>query len=146
MQKGTFQTPASMVFFLKIFTTLKSWEVTGTNIMKVLGPQQKFPVSIWLHISWGNLSMVHFYTLVHVILKRIFGPKREQVTGEWRKLHNEELNVLYSSPNIVWVIKLRRIRWAGHAACMGEGEAWTRFWWGNPGERGHWGDPGADGG
>jgi hypothetical protein len=48
-------------------------------------------------------------------------PKRDEVTGEWRKLHNEELNGLYSLPNIVWVIKLRRLRWAGHVAHMGEG-------------------------
>jgi len=48
--------------------------------------------------------MVLFHTLVHVILRRIFGPKREQVTGEWRKLLNEELNVLYSLPNIMWAI------------------------------------------
>jgi hypothetical protein len=55
------------------------------------------------------------------VLRRIFGPKRDEVTGEWRKLHNEELNNLYSSPNIVWVIKSRRMRWAEHVACMGEG-------------------------
>ena len=55
------------------------------------------------------------------VLRRIFGPKRDGVTGEWRKLHNEELNSLYSSPNIVRVIKSRRIRWAGHVACMEEG-------------------------
>ena len=55
------------------------------------------------------------------VLRRIFGPKRDGVTGEWRKLHNEELNDLYSSPNIVRVIKLRRMRWAGHVACMEEG-------------------------
>ena len=48
------------------------------------------------------------------------GPKRDEVTGEWRKLHNEELNDLYCSPDIVRVIKLRRMRWAGHVACMGE--------------------------
>jgi hypothetical protein len=52
------------------------------------------------------------------VLKRIFGPKRNEVTGEWRELHNEELN-LYCSPNIVRVIKSRRMRWAGHAAHMG---------------------------
>ena len=51
---------------------------------------------------------------------RIFGPKGEEVTGEWRKLYNEELNDLYSSPNIVWVLK-SRMRWAGHVAHMGEG-------------------------
>ena len=51
-------------------------------------------------------------------LRRIFGPKRDWVTGEWRKLHNEELNDLYSSPNIVRLIKSRRMRWAGHVARM----------------------------
>ena len=54
------------------------------------------------------------------VLRRIFGPKRDEVTGEWRKLHNEELNDLYSSHNIVQVIKLRRVRWTGHVAHMGE--------------------------
>ena len=53
------------------------------------------------------------------VLRRIFGPKRDGVTGEWRKLHNEELNDLYSSPNIVRVIKSRRMRWAGHVARTG---------------------------
>ena len=53
-------------------------------------------------------------------LRRIFGPKRYEVTGKWRKLHNEELNVLYCSQNLVRVIKWRRMRWAGHVARMGE--------------------------
>jgi hypothetical protein len=53
-------------------------------------------------------------------LRRIFGPKRDEVTGECRRLHNKELYALYSSPNIIWVIKSRRLRWAGHVACMGE--------------------------
>ena len=55
------------------------------------------------------------------VLGRVFGPKRDEVTGEWRKLHNEELSDLYSLPNIVWVVKSRRMRWAGHLAPMGEG-------------------------
>jgi len=54
------------------------------------------------------------------VLRRIFGPKRDDVTGEWRRLHNEELNDLYSSPRIVQVIKSRRMRWAGHVVRMGE--------------------------
>ena len=55
------------------------------------------------------------------VLRRIFGPRRDRVTGEWRKLHNEELNYLYCSPNILRVIKWRRMRWAGHVARMEEG-------------------------
>ena len=53
-------------------------------------------------------------------LRRIFGPRKDEVTGKWRRLHKEELNVLYCSPNIVRVIKSRRMRWAGHVARMGE--------------------------
>jgi len=55
-----------------------------------------------------------------MVLNRIFGPRRDEVTGEWRRLHHEEINDLYSSPNIVRVIKSRRMRWAGHVACMVE--------------------------
>jgi hypothetical protein len=54
------------------------------------------------------------------VLRRIFGPKRDRVTGEWRKLHNEELHNLYSLPSIIRIIKLRRMRWVGHVARMGE--------------------------
>jgi hypothetical protein len=54
------------------------------------------------------------------VLRRICGPKRNEVTGEWRKLHNEELHILYSSPNIIMETKSRRMRWAGHVARMGE--------------------------
>ena len=66
------------------------------------------------------------------VLRRIFGPKRNEVTGEWRKLHKEELNNLYSSPNIVRVIKSRRMRWAGHVARMGEGRGVYRVLVGKP--------------
>ena len=56
----------------------------------------------------------------NMVLRRIFGPRRDEVTGDWRRLHNEELNDLYCSPNIVRVIKWRRMGWAGHVARMGE--------------------------
>jgi len=55
-----------------------------------------------------------------MVLRRIFGPRRDEVMGEWRRWHNEELNDLYSSPNNVWVIKSRTMRWAGHVVHMGE--------------------------
>jgi hypothetical protein len=79
------------------------------------------------------------------VLMRIFGPKRDEVTREWRKLHNENLNDLYSSPNIARVIKSRRMRWAGHVAVWGRGEAYTGIWWGILRERDHLVDPGVDG-
>jgi hypothetical protein len=66
------------------------------------------------------------------VLRSIFGPKRDEVRGEWRKLHNEEQNDLYSSLNIVQVIKLRRMRWAGHVACMGERRGVYRVFVGKP--------------
>jgi hypothetical protein len=66
------------------------------------------------------------------VLRRIFGPRREEITGEWRRLHNEELNVLYSSPNIVRVIKSRRMRWAGHVAHMGQERGVYRVLVGKP--------------
>jgi hypothetical protein len=61
------------------------------------------------------------------VLRRIFGPKREEVAGGWRRLHNEEPHNLYTSPNIIRVIKPSRMRWAGHAARMGEMRN-TIFW------------------
>jgi len=67
------------------------------------------------------------------VLRRTFGPKRDEVTGEWRKLHNGEPNVMYSSLNIVWVIKSRRMRWAGRVARMGEGRGVYRVLMGKPG-------------
>jgi len=66
-----------------------------------------------------------------MMLRRIFGRRRDEVTWEWRRLHNEELNDLYCSPNIVRVIKSRRVRWTGHVARMGEERAYIGSWWGN---------------
>jgi len=78
------------------------------------------------------------------VLRRVFGPKRDEVTGEWRKLHNEELIDLYSLPTIVWVVKSRRMRWAGHVAHMGEGRGVYRILVGKPEGKNHWGDPDVD--
>jgi hypothetical protein len=61
------------------------------------------------------------------VLRKIFGPKRDEVTGEWRKLHNEKLHDLYSSPNIIRIIKSRRMRWAGHVTRMGKKRNAYRF-------------------
>jgi len=68
----------------------------------------------------------------NMVLRRIFGPRRDEVTGEWRRLNNEELNDLYSSPNIVRVIKSRRMRWAGRVASMGEERGLYRVLVGKP--------------
>jgi hypothetical protein len=66
------------------------------------------------------------------MLRRIFGPKRDEVTGGWRKLHNEELRYLYSSPSIIRIIKSRRMRWEGHVARMGEKRNAYRLFVGKP--------------
>jgi hypothetical protein len=66
------------------------------------------------------------------VLRRIFGPKRDEVTGEWRKLHNEELDNLYYSSNIIWLKKSRRMGWAEHAARMGERRGVYRILVGKP--------------
>ena len=78
-------------------------------------------------------------------LRRIFGPNRDEVTGEWKALHNKEPNDLYFLPNIFRVNKSRRIRWAGHVASMGRGEVYTGIWCGGLRERDHLKDPGVDG-
>ena len=81
----------------------------------------------------------------NMVLRGIFGPRKDEVTVEWRRLHNEELNYFYPSPNIVRVIKSRRMRWAGHVARMGEDRGCRGSWWGNRREGDHWGDLGVDG-
>jgi hypothetical protein len=78
------------------------------------------------------------------VLRRIFGPKRDE-DGSWRKLHNVELHSLYSSLNIVRVIKSRRMRWAGHVSRMGRREVFTGLWLGVPKGRDHWEDLGIGG-
>jgi hypothetical protein len=75
------------------------------------------------------------------VLRRVFGPKRDKVTGEWKKRHNEELRDLYCSSTILCVIKSRRIRWAGHVALMGEGKGVYRVLVGKPEEKRSMGRP-----
>jgi len=86
------------------------------------------PVVVYGCETWSlTLREVHrLKVFENRVLKRIFGPKRDEVSGEWRKLHNEGLNDLYSSPHIVRVINLRRMTWAGHVACIGE-RLWPKF-------------------
>jgi hypothetical protein len=93
----------------------------------------------------SNLLTKCIYIFENKVLRRIFGLRRDEVTREWRRLHNEELNDLYCSPNIVWMIKPRRMRWAGHVARMGEERGCMRSWWGNRRERDHWGEIRVDG-
>ena len=81
----------------------------------------------------------------NMVLRRIFVCRKDEVTGEWRRLLNEGLDDMYSSPNIVWVIKSRRMTWAGYVALMGSRGGCIGSWWGNRRERDHCGDLGVDG-
>jgi hypothetical protein len=74
------------------------------------------------------------------VLRRIFGPKRNEVTGEWKKLHNEELRDLYSSPSIIRIIRSRRKRWAGHVAHIGRRGTRIDYWWESQRERDYYED------
>jgi hypothetical protein len=95
------------------------------------------PVVLYGCETWSlTLREVHrLRVFENRVLRRVFGPKRDEVTGELRKLHNKELNDLYSLLNIVWVVKLRRMRWAGHVAHMGKDKGCTGCWWGGLRER-----------
>jgi hypothetical protein len=93
-----------------------------------------FPVVLYGCETWSvTLREEHrLRVFKNRVLRRIFGLKRDEVTGEWRRQHNKELNDLYSSPNIIWVIKSRRIRWAVHVSRMGEGRGAYRILLGRP--------------
>jgi hypothetical protein len=92
-----------------------------------------------------DLEIVFIYQ-TNRVLRRIYGPKRDEITGEWRKLHNEELHNLYSSPDIIRQVKSRRMRWAEHVARMVEDrKVYKVFWWESPKERDHLEDRGVGG-
>ena len=106
-------------------------------------------VYVFIFVLYGcetwSLTLRELRVFENMVLRRIFGSRRDEVTGEWRRLHNEELNDLDSSPNSVRVIKSRRMRWAGHVARMGEERGCIGSWWGNRRQGDHWGDLGVDG-
>jgi len=108
----------------------------------IILPVVLYGCETWLLTLWEERKLRVFENMV---LRRIFGPRRDEVTGEWRRLHNKEQNYLYSSPSIVRVIKSRRMRWAGHVARMDEERGCIGSSWGNQRERDHWGEVGVDG-
>ena len=108
----------------------------------IILPVVLYGCEAWSLTLWEERKLRVFENMV---LRRIFGCRGDEVMGDCRRLHNEELNDLYSSPNIVRVIKSRRMRWAGHVARMSEERGCIGSWWGNRRERDHWGDLGLDG-
>jgi hypothetical protein len=106
-----------------------------------------FPVVLYGCETWSlTLREEHrLRVFENWVLRRIFGPKRDEVTGGWRRLHNKELNDLYSSPNIIPLIISRRKRWPGHVALMEKGDVHTGFWWGDLKDGDHLEDPSVDG-
>jgi hypothetical protein len=103
------------------------------------------PVVLYGCKTWSlTLREEHRLRVFENRVFRIFGSKTEE-DGSWRRWHNDEVHSLYSSPNIVRVIKLRRLRWARHVARMGRGEMFTGFWLGGPKGRVHWEDVGVVG-
>jgi hypothetical protein len=85
----------------------------------------------YIYLTWSlTLREEHrLRVFENRVLRRIFGQKRDEVKGEWRKLHNEELHDLYSSPSVIRIIKSRRMRWAGHVARMGRKGTLIDYWW-----------------
>jgi hypothetical protein len=113
------------------FTLEVSWTV---NVIYLLGNTRGLPVVLYGCETWSLTLREERRRRVfeNRVLRRVFGPKRDEVTGEWRKLHNEELSGLYSLPNIVRMVKSRRMRWEGHVVRMGEGRGVHRVLVGKP--------------
>jgi hypothetical protein len=134
LDKTTFQ-PVRLHFLTEASTNMAAvfWVVAPFSLVEVCLLSRKLEVKIYKTIilpvvmygceTWSlTLREEHrLRVFENRVLRRFFGPKRDEVTGEWRKLHNRELHNLYSSPDIIRQIKSRRMRWAGHVARMGEG-------------------------
>jgi hypothetical protein len=102
--------------------------------MTIILPVVLYVCETWSLTLWEEHRLRLFENRV---LRRIFGPKRNEVTGEWRKLHNEELRDLYFSPSITRIMKSRRMRWTGHVARMGRIGTRIGYWWKIKRERDH---------
>ena len=100
-------------------------------------------VFCWVIFACGEKCRLRVFE--NRVLRKVFGPKRDEVTGRWRRLLNKELYALYSSPNIIRVMKSRRLRWAGHVARMGERRGAYRVLLGKPEGGDHLEDPGVYG-
>jgi hypothetical protein len=102
--------------------SLLSSRLLSRNVKVKICKTIRLPVVLYGCDTWSvTLREEHRLRVSeNTVLRRIFGPKRDEVTGEWRKLHNDELYNLYSSTNIIRQIKSRRMRWAGHVAQMGK--------------------------
>jgi hypothetical protein len=126
--------------------SLLSYYLLSRNLKVKIYKTIILPVILYGCESWSlTLREEHrLRVFENRVLRRIFGPKRDEVTGEWRKLHNGELHILYSSLDIIRQIKSRKMRWAEHAPRMGGGETCTGFWWENLKEKDHLEDKGVD--
>jgi hypothetical protein len=105
------------LLFHYILLTVRTKNISNKNYSTIILPVVLYGCEAW---SLTVREERRLKVFENRLLRRVFGPKRDEVTGEWRKLRNEELNDLYSLPNIVRVVKSRRMRWAGHVARMGE--------------------------
>jgi len=126
---------------------LLSSNLLSINIKVQLYRSIIFPV-VWYGCETWSLTLREERKLrvyENGVLRRLFGPKGDEVTGEWRKVYAEELNDLYFLPTIFCVIKSKRMIWSGHVARMGERRGVYRVWWGYLRERDHLVDPGVEG-
>ena len=133
-------------YIIRIYTIIVATYIFEYHFLYVINSTIIFPVVLYGCETWSLALREERKQRVfeNMVFRRIFGPRRDEVTGEWRRLHNEELNDLYSSPNIVRVMKSRRMRWVGHVARMGEEKKCIGSWRGNRREGDHWGDLGVD--
>jgi hypothetical protein len=125
-----------------LFSHLLSCNVKVKIYKTIILPDVLYGCETW---SLTLTEEIRLRVFENRVLRGIFGPKRDKVMGEWRKLHNEELHNLYSSSDIIRLFMSRRMRWAGHVYTWERREKCTRFWWESPKERDHSEDQGIGG-